>query len=57
VTGSAEATDVRNAFLAIRITRHSRTPLIDSIWAFRHNLTVYDAAYLALANVLDGDLG
>jgi predicted nucleic acid-binding protein len=54
--GSAEATDIFNAFLAIGITRHSHTPLMDSIWALRHNLTPYDAAYVALANVLDAEL-
>ena len=56
VIGSAEATDVLNAFLAIGITRYSHAPLVDSIWALRHNLTAYDAAYLALANVLDAEL-
>ena len=56
VIGPAEATAILNAFLAVRITRYSHTPLIDPIWALRHNLTAYDAAYLALAQALDAEL-
>jgi len=52
----AEATDILNAFLAIGITRYPHTPLADRIWALRHNLTAYDAAYLALAQALDAEL-
>jgi predicted nucleic acid-binding protein len=56
VIGRAEATDILKAFLAIRITRYPHTPLADRIWALRHNLTAYDAAYLALAHALDAEL-
>lgn len=56
VIGPAEATEILNAFLAIGITRHPHTPLMDSIWALRHNLTAYDAAYFALAQALDAEL-
>lgn len=52
----AETTEILNTFLAIRITRHIHTPLMDSIWALRNNLTACDAAYLALAEVLDAEL-
>jgi predicted nucleic acid-binding protein len=54
--GSPEAGDILNVFLAIGITRHSHTPFVDVIWALRHNLTAYDAAYLALAQALDAEL-
>ena len=35
------------------IERHSTWPLLPSIWQLRHNLTAYDAAYVALAHRLD----
>ena len=54
--------DVRQALnsLAIlrdmRIQRYPHTPLLDEIWKLRHNLTAYDATYLALALWLRADL-
>jgi predicted nucleic acid-binding protein len=51
-----EATAILEAFLAITVMRYPHTPLLDSIWALRHNLTVCDAAYLALAKSLDAEL-
>jgi predicted nucleic acid-binding protein len=36
-----------------RLIRYPHAPLRDRIWALRHNLTAYDAAYLALAEALD----
>ena len=56
VIRGGEAADILAAFLAIGITRYSHTALLDSIWDLRHNLTAYDAAYLALARVLDARL-
>jgi predicted nucleic acid-binding protein len=38
------------------LTRHSHLPLLDQIWEMRHGLTAYDAAYLALAEVLNARL-
>lgn len=52
----AEAIAILDAFRAIAITRYPHTPLLGHIWALRHNLTAYDAAYLALAKVLDAEL-
>lgn len=52
---SAGALDDRRAALAIedlcalRINRVPHGPLVDRCWELRHNLTVYDAAYVALA--------
>ena len=39
---------------AIRLIRYPHDPLRERIWELRHNLTAYDAAYLALAEALDG---
>jgi predicted nucleic acid-binding protein len=39
-------------FLALRIERHPHAPLAPRIWELRQNLTAYDAAYVAVAEVL-----
>jgi predicted nucleic acid-binding protein len=50
--------DERRAQLALedlrtlRVERVSHTPLLSRCWELRENLTVYDAAYVALAEVL-----
>ena len=41
---------------AMSIERHGHQPLLKRIWQLRHNLTAYDAAYLALAESLDAPL-
>ena len=41
---------------AMSIERHGHQPLLARIWQLRHNLTAYDAAYLALAERLDAPL-
>jgi predicted nucleic acid-binding protein len=38
------------------ITRYPHVDLLPRIWELRHNLTAYDAAYLALAEVLRAPL-
>ncbi len=38
---------------ALRIDRAPHVPLLDRCWELRDNLTVYDAAYVALAEMLD----
>ena len=38
------------------IERHGHQPLLERMWQLRHNLTAYDAAYLALAESLDAPL-
>ena len=38
------------------ITRHEHVLLLPRIWQLRHNLTAYDAAYVALADALDATL-
>jgi predicted nucleic acid-binding protein len=41
---------------ALRIRRMLHVPLLPRIWALRHNLTPYDAAYVALAEAMDAPL-
>jgi predicted nucleic acid-binding protein/GNAT superfamily N-acetyltransferase len=41
---------------ALRLVRASHQPLMTRIWELRHNLTPYDAAYVALAGALDATL-
>ena len=50
------------AALAIRnlneldLRRHRHGPMLQRIWSWRANLTAYDAAYVTLAEVMDGPL-
>ena len=37
-----------------RLIRHPHAPLRERVWDLRHNLTAYDATYLALAEALEG---
>ena len=39
-----------------QLVRYPHTPFMDRIWDLRENLTVYDAAYVALAEALDAPL-
>jgi len=54
--------DDRRALLAradladLRVERVSHLPLLDRCWDLRHNLTAYDAAYVALAERAGADL-
>jgi predicted nucleic acid-binding protein len=41
---------------SIMFVRYPHTPLMERIWELRENLTAYDAAYVALAEVLDAPL-
>ena len=43
-------------FLFAPIQRHLHESLVPRIWELRHNLTAYDAAYVALAEALGADL-
>ena len=38
------------------LTRYMHDPLLRRVWALRHNLTAYDAVYVALAEGLDATL-
>lgn len=58
----AEAVDPRRAALALNdllampLQRASHRPLLSRCWELRNNLTVYDAAYVAMAEVLQAVL-
>jgi predicted nucleic acid-binding protein len=41
---------------ALDLHRHAHEPLLDRVWELRHNLSAYDAVYVALAEVLDATL-
>jgi predicted nucleic acid-binding protein len=41
---------------ALRLERVPHRPLMDRCWELRNNLTVYDAAYVALAELMEVDL-
>jgi predicted nucleic acid-binding protein len=43
-------------FRSLDITRHRHSELVPAIWALRHNLSAYDASYLALAHALGAEL-
>ena len=39
-----------------RLTRYPHASFVRRIWELRHNLTVYDAVYIALAETLEAPL-
>lgn len=45
-----------SALLALDMTRYHHVLLLERTWALRHNLTAYDAAYVALAEALGATL-
>lgn len=47
------ANDARTDFAAMAILRYPHGGLSDRAWGLRHNLSAYDAVYVALAEVLD----
>ena len=46
------ATDARTDFRELALVRYPHLELSDRIWDMRHNLTAYDAAFVALAEAL-----
>lgn len=46
------ASDARVDVAELPITRHAHRALVDRAWQLRHNLSVYDAVYVALAEFL-----
>ena len=52
----ARASAALNELPLIRLTRFPHTWLIERVWALRHNLSAYDAMYVALAEALQAPL-
>lgn len=46
------AEEARDDFADLVITRYPHPPLADRMWQLRHDLTAYDAAFVALAEAL-----
>lgn len=52
----ARSDEIRQDFAGLRWSRYSHEAFLDRIWDLKDNLTAYDAAYVALAEVLDAPL-
>jgi len=52
----ARAEELLRTFAELRIVRHGHMALVGRVWELRHNLTAYDAVYIALAEVLTAPL-
>lgn len=52
----ATAADAIENLRALDLERYAHEPLLGRVWALRHNLTAYDAVYIALAELLDTTL-
>jgi predicted nucleic acid-binding protein len=50
------ARDVLDQWVALDIIRHPAEPLLIRTWDLRHNLSAYDAAYVALAEAMGAPL-
>lgn len=50
------AEEAREDFADLRIHRYPGSATADRVWELRHNYTAYDAAYIALAELLDSPL-
>lgn len=50
------AEDALTDLLNLAATRHDVEPFLDTIWSLRHNHTIYDASYVALAEALEAPL-
>lgn len=51
--GGADADAAISTLHALDLQRHAHEPLLDRVWELRHNMSAYDAAYVALAEALD----
>ena len=50
------AADARSDFAELALVRYRHQPLNDRVWELRHNLTAYDATFIALAEILTAPL-
>ncbi len=54
--GAAQAVAALDTWDALAVARHGHLSLLRRIWELRDTLTAYDAAYVALAEMLDAPL-
>jgi len=52
----ARAAEALDDLVALDVTRYPHDVLLPRVWELRHNVSAYDAAYLALAEVLPARL-
>ena len=52
----ARAVDARTDFRDLALIRYAHEPFSERVWELRHNLTAYDATFVALAETLDAPL-
>jgi predicted nucleic acid-binding protein len=50
------AADARTDFADLTLVRYPHEPFNDRVWDLRHNLTAYDATFVALAEALEAPL-
>ncbi|HZD17278.1 MAG TPA: type II toxin-antitoxin system VapC family toxin [Actinomycetota bacterium] len=50
------ASDARSDFAELAMVRYPHQPLSDRMWELRHNLSAYDAAFVALSEALEAPL-
>ncbi len=50
------AADARSDYAELTLLRYSHQPFSDRVWELRHNLTAYDATFVALAEALNAPL-
>lgn len=53
---SQRANAALRALFQLRIVRHSHTAFLPRVWQLRHNLSAYDAVYVALAELIGAPL-
>ncbi len=53
VVTRGEADNAHRDLLEFNLDLHSYTPFAERVWGLRHNLSSYDAWYVALAEALD----
>jgi predicted nucleic acid-binding protein len=56
VVAASRADEAIRDLLDLRVTRYPHFVLLPRIWQLRHNLSAYDAAYIALAEKLRAPL-
>lgn len=53
---TADALRALDDYVEFDVARYSHLPLLGRIWALRAHVTAYDAAYIALSELLDAPL-